>query len=164
MRRRGAGRRPGHHPRRYLAALGVASALLAMSAVTLTSSATAARPTSGASPDDIIAVSHANPLPGARIFTEPGVLADGECLIRGHLEGDGGDPGAIVQRIVGVDLTSCQITLERTEIDLEDLHNYDSSIPVGAFASSGATEGVANSAGSQVDGAVNHYVGSIKLN
>lgn len=164
MKQDSEGRRPRYRPMRRMAALGVAAVVAAMSSATLTGRAIAARPASGTSSSGIISVSHANPLPGARVIIEPGVLEDGECLMRGHLEGEGGNPGAIVQRIIEADLTTCQITLERVEIDLEDLHNYDPSTPAGMFASSTAAEGVANDTGPLFYGAVNHYVGSIKLN
>ncbi len=139
-----------------------------LTAVTGTGGASGTAPASGSSSDGILFVPHSNPLPGALTVVEPGLKKDGECLIQGHLEGDGGSPGAIVQRIVKVNLTTCRITLERLEIALDDLHRYDSSITSSGAAQDSRTATVngASSAGvgAMASAAVTHYFGSIKFN
>ena len=135
-------------------------------ALTGTGGASATESESGTSADEIIYVPRSNPLPGARKVVEPGVVEDGECLIQGHLEDDGGTPGAIVQQIVKVNLTTCQITLRRLAIPLENLHRYDTSTTSrdAAQESLRVTAEKANSSESEARTAVNHYFGSIKFN
>ena len=144
----------------------VSVAVAVVVAVTVATGVSGAAPTqlpSGApTKDNVIHLPATDPLPDARTVVESGVMENDECLVQGHLEGTGGDPGVIVQRIVEVNLTTCEITLERISAPLADLHMYDQAAPSDAQTMSETASSAA--VGPLLLTAVNHYVGSIKVN
>ena len=56
-----------------------------------TGGASGTEPSNGSTSDEIVFVPRSTPLHGAATVTEPGVVENGECLIQGSLEGEGGN-------------------------------------------------------------------------